>query len=214
MMATDVLIVEVSVEHQSKGDATEELVDTLTVVDHLVPGQATHCSDESYGDDKEEILEISFWLSLENPVVWLVVGAEEHAVIDPACELGEDICVQRNLELPVGNEFLLILFLNVGAVIEQELIINTTTNICDPEDDQYITGIHKYDMGQDQHDPWLERRQHISDKCWFHFGRVGDDFDISIHYVFVCHFFLHFHLNILIHWRVSVCLFVWHMYYI
>ena len=80
-------------------------------------------------------------------MIWLVVGAEEHAVIDPTEELGEDICVKRNLELPVSNEFLLILFLNVGAIIEQGFVVNTATNICDPEDDKHVTGIDKYNMG-------------------------------------------------------------------
>lgn len=146
VVAFDMLIKEMRVKHQSKGNTSEELVNTFLAVNQLVASHACHsCQEASWGNETDEFHR-GVRLRLENPMIRLIIGAEEHQVEDPSGSLGEHIEVKADLVWPITNVFLLI-FLVDSDLIKQEVIIDRSASVCKPRDDHHISCINKDNLG-------------------------------------------------------------------
>ena len=78
VMASNMLIMEMSVEHQSKWNTSEELVHTFFVMNHLMTSKATDSCHETNGQHEKDEITCSFWLHLEDPMIRLILGTKKH----------------------------------------------------------------------------------------------------------------------------------------
>jgi len=78
VMASNMFIMEMSVEHQSKWNTSKELVHTFFVMNHLMASKATHSCHETSRQHEKYIINCSFWLDLEDPMIRLILGAKKH----------------------------------------------------------------------------------------------------------------------------------------
>ena len=92
--------------------------------------------------------------------------AKEHEIIDPANHQSDLVSVQTELKLIVIREFLLILLVNIGAIVQQEFVIYGSSKVHKSEAYHDVSRIKVDNMCDYLHHPRLQCWHNISQELW------------------------------------------------
>lgn len=89
---------------------------------------------------------------LEDPPIWLILGAEQNEIVNPTHEQCKYVQIHWQFEFTIAGKFLLILLINVCSIIKTKLPIQWSTHMYHPQAKQYVSSVPESGVNEDLHE--------------------------------------------------------------
>ena len=151
----------------------------------FVTSKGAECMEETNHKCENDALHQGLWLSLEQNVIRLPPGAEDHEAIDVHSKHNKNKDVQWDVKEVRFHECFFVFLFEVSVIVKVEQIVQRCPDIHYPCSEEHVACVLITRQNTKQNDGWLEVRANIKPEGWL-FARFNFDhgglriFDVSI----------------------------------